>query len=49
MTKIKCDDCLKLFPVLEIEELALTKEKLCTECYAARKKLNQVDNPSPMP
>jgi len=47
--KIQCENCLNFFPKEEIEELVLTKEKLCQSCYAARKKLHKIDDPYPFP
>ncbi len=49
MKRIKCEDCLKLVPEQEIEELILTKEKICKSCYEIRKKLNHLPDPSPWP
>ena len=47
--KIQCENCLKFFKKKDIEEIALTGEKLCKECYKKRKRFNQIEDPLPLP
>lgn len=45
-TKIRCDDCYQFFKKEEIEEIALTGEKLCKKCFTIRKSFfQQSDDP----
>ena len=47
--KIQCEDCLKFFKKKELEELAVTQEKLCKACYEIRKALQHPDDPYSLP
>lgn len=49
MKKVQCESCLKYFKKKEIEEIALTHEKLCKECYERRIRFNQLADPYPFP
>ena len=45
----QCEDCLKFFNKENLQELVLTQEKTCKECYEKRKVFNQLDDPYPFP
>lgn len=38
---VRCEDCNELIKQSEIEEIALTKEKICIKCLEERQKRNR--------